>query len=61
MAEVEVGLGTIVGNVDLAMLVGAHRARIDVEVGVELADPHAVSARLEEGGEAGRHQALTKR
>src|SRR5271169_3247821 len=36
MAEIEIGLRPIVGDIDLAMLVGAHRARIDIEVGVEL-------------------------
>ena len=61
MAEVEVRLGAVVGDVDLAVLVRAHRARIYVEIGIELANPHAVSARLQEGGEAGRHQTLAKR
>ena len=37
MAEVEVGLGAVVGDEDLAVLVRAHRPRIDVEIGVELA------------------------
>ncbi len=61
MAEVEIGLGAVVGDVDLAMLVGRHRPGIDVEIGVELADPHLVAARLEERGERGGHQPLAKR
>ena len=32
VAEIEIGLGAVVGDVDLAVLIGAHRARIDVEV-----------------------------
>ena len=36
VAEVEVGLGAVVGDVDLAVLERAHRARVDVEVRVEL-------------------------
>ena len=36
VAEVEVGLGAVVEDVDLAVLVRAHRARIDVDVRVEL-------------------------
>ena len=40
VAEVEVGLGAVVGDEHLAVLVGAHRPRIDVEVGVELPQPH---------------------
>jgi hypothetical protein len=33
MAEVEIGLGAVVGDIDLAVLIGRHRARIDVEIG----------------------------
>ena len=51
VAEVEVGLSAVVGHVHLAVLVRAHRPGIDVEVGVELAQPHAVAARLQQGGE----------
>jgi hypothetical protein len=36
MAEVEVGLGTVLGDEDLAVLERAHRAGIDVDVGIEL-------------------------
>ncbi len=61
MAEVEIGLGAVVGDVDFPVLVGAHRAGIDVEIGIELADADLVAARLEQGGEARRHQALAKR
>ena len=32
VAEIEVGLGAVVGDVDLAVLKRAHRARIDVDV-----------------------------
>ena len=61
MAEVEIGLGAVVGDVDLAMLIGRHRARIDIQIGIELADPHLIAARLKEGSERRRHQALAKR
>ena len=45
MAQVEVRLGAIVGDVHLAVLVGAHRARVDVDVRVELLqlDPEAAA------------------
>ena len=49
--EVEVGLGAVVGDEDLAVLVGRHRARIDVEIGVELAQPDLVAARLQQRAE----------
>ena len=38
VAEVEVGLGAVVGDEHLAVLVRRHRARIDVDVRVELQD-----------------------
>ena len=36
VAEVEVGLGAVLGDEDLAVLVGRHRAGVDVDVRVEL-------------------------
>ncbi len=33
--EIEIGLGAVVGDEHLAVLKGAHRARIDVEIGIE--------------------------
>ncbi len=54
MAEIEIGLGAVVGDVDLAVLIGAHRARIDIEIGVELAQPHLEAARLQQRAERRR-------
>ncbi len=51
MAEVEVGLRAVVGHEHLAMLVRAHGTRIDVQVRIQLAQPHAVAAGLQEGGQ----------
>ncbi len=39
VTEIEVGLGAVVGDEDLAVLRRAHRARIDVQIRVELAHP----------------------
>jgi hypothetical protein len=61
MAEVEIGLGAVVGDEDLAVLVRAHRARVDVEVGVELAQPNLVAARLQHRPEGRRGEALAER
>ena len=36
VADVEVGLGAVLGHEDLAVLERAHRARVDVQVRVEL-------------------------
>jgi hypothetical protein len=45
VAEVEVGLGSVLGDEDLAMLERAHRPGIDVDVGVKLLklDPEAAA------------------
>ena len=49
VAEVEIGLGAVLGDEHLAVLVGRHRARVDVDVGVELLQatvrPRATSRR----------------
>src|SRR5262249_46216461 len=60
MTETEVGLGAVVGDVDLAVLVGAHRPRVDVEVGVELPEAHAEAARLEQRAERRRRKTLAE-
>ncbi|GGB77179.1 hypothetical protein GCM10007417_16300 [Glycocaulis alkaliphilus] len=53
MAKVEIGLGPVFGDIDLAVLIGRHRARIDIEIGIELAQPDAVSACLQERTKSG--------
>ena len=47
VAEVEIGLGAVDGDKDLAVLGGAHGARIDVDVRVELHDRHFEASGLE--------------
>ena len=61
VAEVEVGLGAVVGDEDLAVLEGRHRAGVDVEVGVELAKADGIAAGLQQRAEGGRGQALAER
>ena len=51
MAEIEVGLGAVVGDEHLAVLIGAHGSRIDIEIGVELAKTHAEPAGLQQRAE----------
>ena len=54
VAQVEVGLGAVVGDEDLAVLVGRHGARVDVEVGVELLDGDGEAAALEDAPDGRR-------
>ena len=60
VTQVEVGLGAVVGDEDLAVLVGRHRARIDVDVGVELEDRDGEAAALEQSADAGGGDAFAE-
>ncbi len=61
VAEVEIGLGAVLGHEDLAVLVGRHRARVDVHVRVELLDADLEAPRLEQRAQRGRGDALAER
>ena len=60
VAQVEVRLGAVVGDVDLAVLVRAHRAGIDVDVGVELLEGDLVAVPFEQAADRGGRQALAE-
>ena len=60
MAKVEVGFGTVVGDIDLAMLGRAHRAWIDIEIGVQLAQTDLVAARLQQRAKRRRCQTFAE-
>ena len=61
VAQVEVRLGAVVGDEDLAVLVGRHGARVDVDVGVELEDGDGEAPTLEQPADAGGRDALAQR
>src|SRR3546814_2735874 len=50
----------VVGDVHLAVLERAHRARVDVDVWIELHHRHAQAARLEDGRQGSRGNALAE-
>ena len=60
MAEVEIGFGAVVGDEHLAVLVRRHRARIHVDVGIELEDRDTEPPRLEDPPDAGGGDAFTE-
>ena len=60
VAEVEVGLRAVVQDEDLAVLERVHRARIDVDVRIELLQDDLESAGLEEAAEGGGGDALAE-
>ena len=53
VAEVEVGLGAVVGDEHLAVLIRAHGARIDVQIRIKLLEPDRIPARLKERAKGG--------
>ena len=61
VAQVEVRLGAVVGDVDLAVLIRAHRARIDVDVRIELLQADLVAVAFEQGADRRGGQALAER
>src|SRR5262249_28407606 len=61
VSEVEVGFGPIVGDVDLAVLIRAHRARVDVDVRIELLEGDAISVAFEQAPARGGGEPLAKR
>ena len=61
VAEVEVGLGAILGDEDFAVLIGVHGAGVDVEIGVEFLDGHRIAARLQKPAQRGGGDALPQR
>ena len=51
VAEIEVGFGAIIQDIDLAVLVRRHRARVDIEVGVELLEHDLEAAAFQKRSE----------
>ena len=60
MAEVEIGLRPVIGDVNLAVLKRRHRPRIDVEIGIQLPQPHAITACLQKRSESGRRKTFSQ-
>ena len=61
VSEVEVRLRPVVRHEHLTVLVRAHGAGIDVEIGVELSQPDRVAAGLEKRSQGRRSQPLSER
>ena len=61
MAKIKVGLGPVIGDEHLAMLEGRHRSGVDVQVGVQFAQPHGKAACLQQGPQRCRSKPFSKR
>ena len=53
MAEIEIGLGAVIGDEHFAVLERAHGAGIHIDVGIQLEHGDFEAARFENGGEGG--------
>ena len=53
VTQIEVGLRPVIGHENLAVLIRAHRARIDVQIGVEFAQPDSIATGLQQRTECG--------
>ena len=60
MPDVQVGLGAVLGDEDLAVLEGAHRPGVDVDVRVELLHLDLEAARFQQAAERGCGDALAE-
>src|SRR5207237_9110190 len=60
VADVEIGRGAVLGDEHLAVLERTHRARVDVDVRIELLDLHLEAAGLEETAERRSGDALAE-
>ena len=61
MAEIEIGFGAVVEDVDFAVLVGVHRAGIDVDVGIELLQADLQAAMLQQHADGGGGKPFAER
>jgi hypothetical protein len=61
VADVQVGLGTVIGDEDLTVLERVHRPGVHVEVGVELLHRHPDTPCAQEMSEAGGCEPLAER
>ncbi len=60
MAQIEIGLGAILGDEHLAVLKGTHGARIDIQVRIELEHGDLEAPRLQQGAQRCRGDAFAE-
>src|SRR5699024_2646728 len=60
VAQIQVGLGAVLGNEHLAVLIGTHGTRVHVDIGVQLLGGHLQSPAFEEPAQGGGGNAFAK-
>ena len=58
MAQVQIGLGAVFGDEDLTVLERAHRARIHIQIRIQLQDRNPVAAAFQQPAQAGGHDSF---
>ncbi len=58
--EVQIRFTAVVEHIDFAMLIGAHRPRVDVDIGIQLLHANAQSTRFEQHSQGGACQAFSE-
>ena len=59
VTQIEVGLGPVIGDEHFAVLIGRHRARIDIEIGIKLAQANAIATCLQQRTKSGGGEAFS--
>src|SRR5690606_17738951 len=60
MPKIKVSLGPVIGHIDFAMLIGAHRAGVDVQIRIELANPYTITTCLQQSRQARCHETFAE-
>ncbi len=60
MPQIQVSLGSVVEDIDFAMLVGRHGSRVNIEVWVEFLDGDLQAAVFEQGANGSRGKSLSE-
>ncbi len=60
VAQVKIRFRAVIGYIDLSVLVGVHRAGVDIDVGIELEEVHPVSAAFEKTAQRGGGNSLAE-
>ena len=61
VTQIQIGLGAILCDIDLTVLIGAHRARVDVDVWVKLLKGHPIAVAFEQAPDRRGGQTLSER
>ena len=60
MSQIQIRLGTVIGDEDLTVLIGIHGPGIDVEIGIEFAHPDRVTTGLQQGSQCSGRETLAQ-